>query len=110
MIQVHGGFARIHSHGRLEDVLDHIAGMEPDALDPIEPPPQGDVQLGYVREHYGKQLVLFGNIEIADVENLPPNQFEEKVKRALHEGTTGDGEPRCSCKKRRRCFCGPSQA
>ena len=91
MIQAHGGFARIHSHGRLEDVLDHIAGMEPDALDPIEPPPQGDVQLGYVREHYGKQLVLFGNIEIADVENLPPNQFEEKVKRALHEGTTGDG-------------------
>ena len=90
MIQAHGGFARIHSHGRLKDVLDHIVGMGADALDPIEPPPQGDVELSYVRERYGKQLVLFGNIEIADVENLPPDQFEEKVKRTLDEGTAGD--------------------
>ena len=91
MIQEHGGFARIHSHGRLRDVLDHIVAIEPDALDPIEPPPQGDVELSYVRERYGKQLVLFGNIEIADVENLPPDKFEQKVKRALDEGTSGDG-------------------
>lgn len=91
MIQAHGGFARIHSHGRLKDVLDHIVGMEPDALDPIEPPPQGDVELKYVREQYGKQLVLFGNIEITDIENLPPDQFEEKVKLALDEGTAGSG-------------------
>ncbi len=91
MIQAHGGYARIHSHGRLKDVLDHIASMEPDALDPIEPPPQGDVELSYVRERYGQQLVLFGNLEIADVENLPPDQFEEKVKQALEEGTSGAG-------------------
>ena len=37
-----------------------------DALDPIEPPPQGDVELSYVRQRYGGQLVLFGNLEIAD--------------------------------------------
>ena len=80
MIQAHGGFARIHAHGRLKDVLDHIAAMEPDALDPIEPPPQGDVELGYVRKRYGKQLVLFGNIEIADVENLQILIFALKVK------------------------------
>jgi hypothetical protein len=91
MIQAHGGFARIHSHGRLRDVLEHIAGMEPDALDPIEPPPQGDVQLRDVRQRYGKQLVLFGNIEIADVENLPPDQFEKKVEQCLNEGTAGEG-------------------
>ena len=91
MIQAHGGYARIHSHGRLKEVLDHIAGMEPDALDPIEPPPQGDVELGHVRTRYGKQMVLFGNIEIADVENLPPDRFEEKVMRVLEEGTAGSG-------------------
>jgi Uroporphyrinogen decarboxylase (URO-D) len=91
MIQAHGGFARIHAHGRLKDVLDHIAAMEPDALDPIEPPPQGDVELDYVRARYGKELVLFGNIEIADVENLPPDRFEEKVKLSLDQGTAGNG-------------------
>jgi len=91
MIQDHGGFARIHSHGRLKDVLDLIAGMEPDALDPVEPPPQGDVELGDVRERYGGQLVLFGNIEVADIETLAPERFEEKVKRALAAGTAGSG-------------------
>ncbi len=91
MIQAHGGFARIHSHGRLQDILPHIAAMQPDALDPIEPPPQGDVELEYVRKHFGDQLVLFGNIEIADVENLAPNRFAEKVRRALDQGTAGDG-------------------
>jgi hypothetical protein len=91
MIQAHGGFARIHSHGRLKDVLDHIVAMAPDALDPIEPPPQGDMELRGVRQRCGDQLVLFGNLEIADIENLPPERFEEKVRRALDEGTDGHG-------------------
>ncbi len=86
MIHAHGGFARIHAHGRLKDVLELIAGMEADALDHIEPPPLGDV-----RKRYGEQLVLFGNIELADIESLSPHQFEEKVKRALAEGTAGAG-------------------
>jgi hypothetical protein len=91
MIQAHGGFARIHSHGRLKDILEAIAAMGADGLDPIEPPPQGDVELAYVRQRYGTQLVLFGNIEIADLESLPPDRFAEKVKRALEQGTAGDG-------------------
>ena len=91
MIQEHGGFVRIHSHGRLKDVLPHIEALGADALDPIEPPPQGDVQLIDVRQRYGKQLVLFGNLEIADIEQLPPAQFEKKVARALEEGTHGEG-------------------
>jgi len=91
MIQASGGFARIHSHGRLREVLDHIAAMGADALDPVEPPPQGDVELRYVRERYGVQLVLFGNLEVVDIENLRPDRFEEKVRRALEEGTSGDG-------------------
>jgi len=90
-IQGHGGYARIHSHGNLKDILDDIVGMGADGLDPIEPPPQGDVELSYVRENYGKEMVLFGNLEITDIENLPTEEFAEKVKRALAEGTTGKG-------------------
>lgn len=90
-IQRHGGYARIHSHGNLKDILDDIVGMGTDGLDPIEPPPQGDVELGYVRERYGENMVLFGNLEISDIENLPTDQLAEKVKRALDEGTSGSG-------------------
>ncbi len=86
-----GGFARIHSHGKLRLILDDIVSMGAAALDPIEPPPQGDVDLSYVRKKYGSQLVLFGNLEISDIENLPTEEFTGKVKRALDEGTAGDG-------------------
>ena len=90
-IHRHGGYARIHSHGRIGAVLDDICAMGADGLDPIEPPPQGDVQLKEVRARYGRQLVLFGNLEIADIENLPTPRFAETVKRALAEGTFGSG-------------------
>jgi uroporphyrinogen-III decarboxylase len=90
-IHRHGGYARIHSHGNLRAILDDIVDMGADGLDPIEPPPQGDVSLSYVRAGYGKDMVLFGNLEASDIENMPTDQFSEKVKQALHEGTAGSG-------------------
>lgn len=90
-IHAHSGFARVHCHGRLRNILDMIAGMGADALDPIEPPPQGDIELRDVRQRHGRQLVLFGNLEISDIELLPTPRFAEKVKRALDEGTAGEG-------------------
>jgi uroporphyrinogen-III decarboxylase len=90
-IQRSGGYARIHCHGNLRAVLDDIAGMGADGLDPVEPPPQGDVDLSYVRRRYGRQMVLFGNLEASDIENLPTDEFAGKVRRALREGTAGDG-------------------
>ncbi|HEY9186869.1 MAG TPA: uroporphyrinogen decarboxylase family protein [Bacteroidota bacterium] len=91
MIHSTGGWARVHSHGNLRNILDLILEMGADAIDPIEPPPQGDVYLSYVREKYGKNFVLFGNLEITDIENLPPSEFSRKVYSAIEEGTRGDG-------------------
>ncbi|MDD5707083.1 MAG: uroporphyrinogen decarboxylase family protein [Kiritimatiellae bacterium] len=91
IIHRYGGYARIHSHGRLKDILDHICATGCDGLDPIEPPGQGDVTLAYVRERYGRQLILFGNIEASDIENLPTPQFEAKIRQALKEGPGGRG-------------------
>jgi len=91
-IQKYGGFARIHCHGRLQAVLDYIVEMRADAIDPLEPPPQGDVELEYVRSKYGKDLVLFGNIEIADIENAELRQFEKIVEKTLRDGTSGQGK------------------
>jgi hypothetical protein len=90
-IQRYGGFARIHCHGRIRSVLDYIVKMGADAIDPIEPPPQGDVEIEYVRRQYGKNLVLFGNLEIADIENTEPAEFEKIVEKTLEGGTAGQG-------------------
>jgi uroporphyrinogen-III decarboxylase len=91
MIQKHGGFARIHCHGRIRAVLDHIVEMGPVAIDPVEPAPQGDVELARVRRDYGDKLVLFGNIEFADISNTEPAHFEKIVEKSLRDGTAGDG-------------------
>ncbi|MCX7004963.1 MAG: hypothetical protein NTV22_17040 [bacterium] len=91
LIHQHGGYARIHSHGKLKAILDDIVAMRADGLDPLEPPPQGDVELEFVRANYGEQLVLFGNLEVSDIETMPTVPFSEKVKRALAEGTAAPG-------------------
>ena len=49
-----------------------IVGMGADAIDPLEPPPLGDVTLDDVRQRYGEQLVLFGNLEVVDIERMEP--------------------------------------
>lgn len=90
-IQANGGFARIHSHGNLKEIIDDIASMGVDGLDPIEPPNQGDMELIEVRQKYGDQLVLFGNLEATDIENLPTDQFAERIQTAIEQGTSGKG-------------------
>jgi hypothetical protein len=52
-IQASSGYARIHSHGRLRLILPAISATGCDGLDPIEPPPQGDMRLAEVREQVG---------------------------------------------------------
>jgi len=91
-IQKYGGFARIHCHGRIRAVLDYIVEMGAAAIDPIEPPPHGDVELKYVRDKYGDKLVLFGNLEVADIENMEPIEFEKVVEKTLEDGTSGEGK------------------
>ncbi|MBL7189612.1 MAG: hypothetical protein ISS70_25060 [Phycisphaerae bacterium] len=91
-IQKHGGFARVHCHGRIRAVLDYIVEMGATAIDPIEPPPQGDVELAQVHREYGEKLVLFGNIEYADIENTEPARFERIVEKSLSDGTQGRGK------------------
>lgn len=92
IIHQNNGYARLHSHGNLKDILDFIVETGCMGLDPIEPPPQGDVELSYVRKHYGKDMVLFGNLEASDIENLKHEEFREKVKRAISEGSAGEGK------------------
>ncbi|MCX8052218.1 MAG: hypothetical protein N3B12_00275 [Armatimonadetes bacterium] len=91
-IEKHGGFARIHCHGRIKSELPYFVEMGTSAIDPIEPPPQGDVELSYVRREYGRDLVLFGNIEVSHIENMDPNEFEKLVAKTLRDGTEGEGK------------------
>ncbi|NQT59599.1 MAG: hypothetical protein HQ557_11520 [Bacteroidetes bacterium] len=91
IIRKYGGYPRLHVHGNLKDVLDAVVSTGCIGIDPIEPPQQGDVTLNYVRETYGEELVLFGNLELSDIETMNSEEFEQKILTALEEGPSKTG-------------------
>ncbi len=86
-----GIFPRLHCHGRIREVLPHIVATGARGLDPIEPPPDGDITLGEVKEKHGDRLVLFGNTELKALETLEPNAIDALVKQQMDEGKPGGG-------------------
>jgi hypothetical protein len=90
-VRATGGYPRIHCHGRISKALPKIVAMGATGIDPIEPPLQGDVDLRWVRQEFGKDLVLFGNLEVTDLENLAPHDFERVVAKSIADGTAGEG-------------------
>ncbi|MDI6782637.1 MAG: uroporphyrinogen decarboxylase family protein [bacterium] len=81
-----GAKARIHSHGKIKKILPALARMEPDAIDPLEPPPDGDAELSEVREVLGNKVVLIGNIEERLFEIGTKEEIADAVKKAIDEG------------------------
>lgn len=89
LIHRHGAYARIHCHGKIARVLEAILALEPDGLDPIEPPPDGDIELTEVKARTRGRLTLFGNIELKALEHATANEVEALTRRAVAEGKPG---------------------
>lgn len=45
-----GGYPRIHAHGMIKDVMDMVVETGCMGIDPVEPEPQGNVSLAYMRK------------------------------------------------------------
>lgn len=90
-IHAHGGFVRIHCHGRIKNILDMMVRMGADAIDPVEPPPYGDITLEDIRKNHGDDLVLFGNIEATHIENMAGDAFRALVIDTVRQGTSHQG-------------------
>jgi len=86
-----GGFARAHSHGKTARILDQIVAAGAEGLDPIEPPPDGDIEMGEVKKLYGERLCLFGNIELRELEHSSRERIDSLVKKAMDEAKEGGG-------------------
>jgi uroporphyrinogen-III decarboxylase len=91
VIHQYGAKVRFHCHGRVRAVLDEIMKTQPDALDPVEPPPDGDIELGEVKKRIGDRVCLFGNIEISLLENGQAEQVRDFVIDSLNQAKAGGG-------------------
>jgi len=85
------GFARLHSHGKIKRALKSFIEMEIDSTDPIEPPPDGDIELKEAREILGDKITLIGNIEERLLETGSKEEIDKSVRKAIEEGKTSNG-------------------
>jgi len=86
LIHEHGHYARVHSHGRVATVLDDFVQMGADATDPLEAPPDGDIELVDVVKKYGQQMCLMGNLQLKHLEQETPADIERRVRDMVETG------------------------
>jgi hypothetical protein len=91
MIHDAGGLCWVHCHGKVGPVMKMFAEMGADCLNPIEPPPMGDITLLKARSRLGDQMALEGNIQQGEFYTGTPQRIEELVFRAIAEGARDGG-------------------
>ncbi|NLG37584.1 MAG: hypothetical protein GX549_06170 [Clostridiales bacterium] len=90
-IRLAGGIPRIHCHGRIAGVIDEFAQTDAMALDPLEPPPDGDMPLAELKKRYGDKFCLFGNIELRELEFASRERIDALVRAAIDDAAQGSG-------------------
>jgi uroporphyrinogen-III decarboxylase len=76
----------VHCHGRVATLLDSWLSLGVDSIDPVEPPPQGDLRMEDARKRVGEKMTLYGNLEFAWMERESPRDIERHVREAIAEG------------------------
>lgn len=89
MIRRSGGYPRIHIHGRIGKLLNSILEMDPAAIDPVEPRPDGDADVHEVKKAIGHRICLMGGIELKYLENNDERSVEKLTRRIMAEGKPG---------------------
>jgi len=76
----------IHCHGRVRDALPKVVARGGDYLEPVEPPPDGDITMAEAKEIAQGRLTLGGNIECRLLCNGSPEEVEATVRAAFEGG------------------------
>ena len=91
LVHDYGGKVWVHSHGRMDAVLEKFVELGCDCLNPIEPPPMGDVTLAEAKRRVGDRLCLEGNIEKGDLYRAEPGVIRAQVRQAIEQAAPGGG-------------------
>jgi len=91
VIHDHGGLVWVHCHGGMDPVLELFMEMGVDCLNPIEPPPMGDIVLSEAKERTKGKMCLEGNIEVGDFQMLSHDGFRQVCIESKQMGKPGGG-------------------
>ena len=81
-----GGRVWVHCHGKMGPVLERFVNMGVDVLNPVEPPPMGDVTLTEAFEVAGEKMGLEGGIQTHDLMTAPADELYAKIHAAVDAG------------------------
>ncbi len=91
LIHASGFYTWVHSHGRLDEVLEEFAEMGADILEPLEVPPGGNVTLSEAKSRIGQQVVLMGNMPYDALIYWPAEKIQAKVESDCRAAMKGGG-------------------
>ena len=87
----YGGKIRHHCHGNVMDYLETFCRMGLDGTEPLEPPPQANVDLRRAKELVGNRMLLCGNIPSPQFQTADPEETRAQVKQAIAAAAPGGG-------------------
>jgi hypothetical protein len=90
-IHRNGGRLRAHCHGNCMSYLAKMNDMGIDSVEPLEPPPFGDVDLARAKRLVGDRMLLSGNITSNSFPMMSRTEVREQVKRAIETAGRGGG-------------------
>lgn len=67
LIHEHGGHVWVHCHGKVANFIERFRDMGVDVLNPLEPGPNGDIDMYETVRRLGNSIGLEGNIEIQEL-------------------------------------------
>jgi uroporphyrinogen decarboxylase len=70
-------------------IADQLVQCKPDALHSLDP--QGGVDLKVMKEKYGKDVCLIGNVNCGLLQTGTEDEVKADVRRALRDGMPGGG-------------------
>jgi len=80
------GHVWVHCHGRMKRVLERFKDMGVDVLNPVEPPPMGDITMAEAFDIVGDYMGLEGNIETHDFMTATNEELLKKIHETLDAG------------------------
>lgn len=86
-----GGLVWMHCHGKVAALLEDFIAMGVDCLNPIEPPPMGDVELPAAKRQVAGRMALEGNVEVGLFQTAAAEEMAAIMERTVTEGKPGGG-------------------
>ena len=81
-----GGRVWVHCHGKMGPVLSRFMEMGVDVLNPMEPPPMGDITLSDAFAQVGNRMGLEGGIESHDLMTASDERMTHLIHEAIDAG------------------------